>query len=184
MRRNSPTNNVCSMYISRLPSSSSSSRGPRRPRHRPKPFHAQDFASPPLASTRLSQLCITPPLLPSVSPSLSYPLHHTPSPTLCLCSRRRFFHLSDLLFPFSAACGHTHTCVRAHTYAHVRTHTRMCAARASERLHFSVTCDQYHHVCWGQCACMRTRVCAYVYVCTRMCASVRLRMRVCVSVWI
>ena len=97
------------------------------------------------------------------SPSPLTALHQPPSPTLCLCSRRRFFHLSDLLFPFSAACGHTHTRVCAHTYAYV------CGQ--GERV------PPLHSHMRSISSCVLGPVCVYAHMC--MCVCVRVYAHVC-----
>ena len=142
MRRTSPTNNVCSMYISRLPSSSSS-RGPRRPRHRPKSFPSQDFAAPPL-----SQL-INPPLLPFASALLSYPLLlfkkkvlSPPRPPLPLL-RRLWAH------PHAYVCGQGERVPPLHSHM-----------RSISSCVLGPVCV-YAHMC--MCVCVRV----YAHVCER-----------------
>ena len=171
MRRNSPTNNVCSMYISR-PSSSSSSRDPRRPRHRPKSFHAQDFASPPLP-----QLCINP---------LSYPLHHPPSPTLCITLSFLPPASYPLSYPLPLFKKKVLSPPRpplpllrrlwAHPHACVCTHIRVCVRPGRA----SASTSQSHAINIIMCVGASVRVCAHVYV--RMCTCVRACVRACVCV--
>ena len=189
MRRNSPTNNVCSMYISRP--SPSSSRGPRSPRHRPKSFPSHSSASP-----ALSHLCINPPLLPSASVqeegSFTFPTSSSPSPPpvgtptrVCvhthtrMCAQIRVCgqgerapplhsHMRSLLScVLGPVCVYAHMCmcVRVCVYAHVceRAFAYACMCKCVDMnatIGFACVC-----VCVGVCAC-----CACVCVRARACA--------------
>ena len=188
MRRNSPTNNVCSMYISRP--SPSSSRGPRSPRHRPKSFPSPTSS----ASPALSQLCITPPLLPSASTLLSYPLPlfkkkvlSPPRPPLPLL-RRLWAH------PHAYVCGQGERVPPLHSHMRsisscvlgpvcVYAHMCMCVC---VRVYAHVCERAFAYACMCKCVDMNATIgCACVCVrVVRVCACARARARgaPCVSV--
>ena len=149
MRRNSPTNNVCSMYIFRP--SSSSSRGPRSPRHRPKSFPSHSSASTPLSYP-----------LPLFKKKVLSPFR-PPLPLL----HRLWAH------PHACVCTHIRVCV--HTYAYVcgqgeqapPLHSHM---RSISSCVLGPVCV-YAHMCMCVCVRVYAHVCerAFAYACMCKC---------------